>query len=69
MKIKYECPRCKNEWTSGYGNTQWYFKLEKRCKPTGGIIGYALYFKVHTYYQKCERCDVAGRLEPYDDEN
>ena len=70
MKIKYECPSCKKEWTSGCGNTQWYYKLETQKGPNGdGVTGYTLHFKVHSYYQKCEKCNVAGRLEPYEDES
>ena len=68
MKIRFECTRCSREWSSAYGNTQWYYKLDVRRGPRGGISSCTLSFKVHTYYQKCERCNAAGKINPYDDE-
>ena len=49
MKIKFECPKCHKTWSSAYGNTQWFYKLDIRRKKTGGLIGCALFLKVHTY--------------------
>ena len=68
MKIKFECARCSRTWSSSYGNTQWYYKLDVHRDSAGQVLGCSLYFKVHTYTQKCERCDGNGKIEPYDDE-
>ena len=68
MKIKFDCPKCHREWTSAYGNTQWFYKLDEKTKETGGFLGCALFFKVHTYGQRCEKCNSWGQLNPYDDE-
>ena len=50
MKIRFECTRCSREWSSAYGNTQWYYKLDVRRGQRGGISSCTLSFKVHTYY-------------------
>ena len=49
MKIRFECPNCHKTWTSLYGNTQWYYKLEIYRSRRGRILGCTLSFKVHTY--------------------
>ena len=68
MKIKFECPNCKRSWSSLYGNTQWYYKLDVQRDSSYHVTGCTLYFKVHTYTQKCEKCDGQGKIDPYDDE-
>ena len=49
MKIRFDCPTCGRSWSSGFGNTQWYYKLDVRKSQTGGLLGCTLKFKVHTY--------------------
>ena len=68
MKIRFDCPKCHKTWSSECGNTQWFYKLVEKQNATGRITGCALFFKVHTYGQKCERCNSWGKLDPYDDE-
>ena len=68
MKTKFECTTCHREWSSMYGNTQWYYKLEI-LRSGEKITGCKLFFKVHTYTQKCERCNGQGKINAYDDED
>ena len=68
QKIKFECPTCKKEWSSACGVTQWFYKLQILKDRRGSVLGCTLFFKVHAYTQKCLRCHVSGKIEPYDDE-
>ena len=70
MKIRFECTGigCGRDWTSACGITQWYYCLKPIRNQRGSILGYQLFFKVHAYTQKCERCEGQGKIDPYDDE-
>ena len=68
MKIRFECPNCHRSWSSANGVTMWFYKLDVHKDRAGKVLGCSLYYKVHTYTQKCERCDGNGKIDPYDDE-
>ena len=64
LKLKYNCSRCSNKWTSSKGTTVFYYEFNKSSQ--GRVT---LRFKVETFMQDCLRCHNMGLVTHYPQES
>lgn len=63
VKLKFDCSRCSNNWTTSKGRTIFYYAI----KEIGGMIN--LKVKVETFKQDCLLCKGRGQISHYGSEN